>query len=311
MEWDYVNPPFYSETGQQDGAALGHGWFAAVHKEDLAALSLLWQRADAGAATLEHEIRLRRGDGSWRWFLLRAVPQLDAAGQVLRWYGSCTDIDERRRAERRQGLLLAELQHRIKNTLAVVRSVLRRTLESSSDIDHFATHLAGRIGALARTQSVAARTSEGFVMLEDLVYQELASHGGQDERQVRVEGPSVALLAKTADTIGLTIHELATNSIKYGALAVPAGRVEVRWITAPDAEGPGQRLRLEWRETNVPLTDLQPKHRGFGRELIEQGLPYELGAVTALHFRPGGACCTIEFTLADPSAGQAIRGGWQ
>ena len=298
MAWEYVNPPFYALTGQPDGSALGDGWMAALHPEDVAADRSLWQEAHVTASTLDHEARLRRADGSWCWFLIRAVPQLDADGHVLRWYGSCTDIDERRRSEKRQGVLLAELQHRIKNILAVVRSVLTRTLESSTDLDHFAAHLAGRIGALARTQGVSARTAEGFVMLEDIVFQELAAHGGQDERQVQVEGPPVPLPARTADSIGLAIHELATNSIKYGALAASSGRVKVHWDFLPRLHEFGERcLRMEWHESGVPLTDLKPNRRGFGRELIEQGLPYELGARTSMEFRPGGLRCTIELCL--------------
>lgn len=300
--WDYVNPPFYALTGQPDGSALGDGWSAALHPEDVLAHAELWHQAQVTSTTMEQEARLRRADGSWCWFLIRAVPQLDASGRVVRWYGSCTDIDDRRHAEKRQSVLLAQLQHRIKNILAVVRSVLTRTLESSSDLDHFATHLAGRIESLARTQSAAARTTEGCVMLEELVYQELAAHGGQDERQIQVEGPPVPLPAKTADTMGLAIHELTTNSIKYGALAVQSGRVDVRWRTEPD-EADELHLILEWQESGVPLTDLTPRRRGFGRELIEQGLPYELGAKTEMEFRPGGMRCAVSLKLAALTSG--------
>ena len=307
LAWEYVNPPFYALTGQPDGAALGDGWTAALHAEDLEANRSLWRQAHVTASPLEHEARLRRADGSWRWFLIRAVPQLDPAGRLVRWYGSCTDIDERRRAETRQGVMLAELQHRIKNILAVVRSVLTRTLESSTDLDHFAAHLAGRIGALARTQGVSARTAEGSVMLEDIVFQELAAHGGQDERQVQVEGPPVPLPPKTADSIGLAIHELATNSLKYGALAAHSGRVRVHWYFLPLPREAGERcLRIEWHESGVPLTDLKPNRRGFGRELIEQGLPFELGARTSMEFRPGGLYCSIELCL-DQSAKMQAR----
>lgn len=296
--WEYVNPPFYALTGQQAGSALGEGWTAALHPDDLIANRSLWDEAEAAASTLEHEARLRRADGTWCWFLIRAVPQLDPAGRPLRWYGSCTDIDDRQRAEKRQGLLLADLQHRIKNILAVVRSVLTRTLKSSTGLDHFAAHLAGRIGALARTQSVSARTAEGFVMLEDIVYQELAAHGGQNESQVLVEGPPVPLPVRTANSLGLAIHELATNSIKYGALAAQTGQISVTWrMEAVVTEPQTNRVIIEWLESGVPLTDMNPARRGFGRELIEQGLPYELGARTAMKFRPGGLCCTIDFEL--------------
>ncbi len=308
MAWEYVNPPFYSLTGQPRGSALGEGWCEVLHPEDLKANRELIRQADAAALPLEQEARLRRADGSWCWFLIRAVPQLDPSGNVIRWYGSCTDIDERRQAANRQGKQLAELQHRIKNILAVVRSVLTRTLDSSSDLDHFATHLAGRIEALARTQSAAARTAEGTVNLEELVYQELTSHGGQDERQIEVEGPPISLAPKIADTIGLAIHELTTNSIKYGALAAASGRVKVRWWTVREDGDTRDRLFLEWQESGVPLTDLQPRRRGFGRELIEQGLPYELGATTVLAFRPGGVRCEIEMIVPSQDGRRAEAG---
>ena len=306
--WDYVNPPFYALTGRADGEALGQGWSASLHPDDEAATRAAWGEAGQAAATLDHEARLRRVDGSWCWHLIRAVPQLGESGQVVRWYGSCTDIDERRRAEKRQGLLLAELQHRIKNILAVVRSVLTRTLESSTTLDHFATHLAGRISALSRTQCVAARTPDGFVMLEEIIHEEFAAHGGGDDRQFDVQGPSVVLSARIADAIGLAIHELATNSFKYGALGVSNGRVAAHWRVDHGATPPGgSRVVFEWRETGVPLTDLRPTRRGFGRELIEQGLPYDIGAVTAMNFQPGGLCCTIAFDLPDPAVSTARR----
>ena len=159
--WDYVNPPFYSFTGMAEGAGLGEGWFAALHPDDIEGKRRLWDAAAATRSVLDYECRFRGADGSWSWFLLRAVPQLDAQGQIVHWFGSCTDINERRRAERRQRLLLAELQHRVKNILAVVRSVLTRTMESTTSLEDFSAHLSGRIGALSRTQSVLARTGDG------------------------------------------------------------------------------------------------------------------------------------------------------
>lgn len=305
MRWSYVNPPFYALTGQTPDAALGPCWTASLHPDDLQPTQRSWTEAGGGAATLEHEARLRRVDGSWCWYLLRAVPQLDGAGRVVRWYGSCTDIDDRRRAEKRQGLQLAEAQHRIQDILAVTRSILSRTLERGGDLDHLASHLAGRIGALSRTQCVAARTADGFVMLEDIVHEEFAAHGGGDDRQLAVMGPPVRLSTRMAGMIGLAVHELATNSFKYGALAVPSGRVVAswHWLGQPGTPG-GPRLAFEWRESGVPLTDLRPMHWGFGRELIEQGLPLEIGADTDMEFRPGGLCCAITFNPAGLAAVQ-------
>ena len=303
LGWDYVNPPFYAFTGLGDGDALGWGWLDAIHPEDRAETRDVWSAANAGGA-VEREVRARRADGAWQWFLLRAVPQLGDHGEVVRWFGSCTDIDQRRQVEARQGRMLAELQHRVKNILAMVRSLLVRTVKSSADLDHFAHHFIGRIGALARSQTAAARTPEQLLMLDELVSEELTAHGGHDERQTCLDGPDVALPEKVAGTIGLAVHELATNAVKYGALSNPAGRVDVRWTLEPIQHEDGcttESVILDWRESGVPLTDLNPGRYGFGRELIEQGLPYELGASTTLDFRPGGVHCRIAFPLPQPT----------
>ncbi len=291
-EWDYVNPPFYAFTGLVDGAALRGGWRACVHPGDWEVTQGMWLAASGAGGIMEHEIRISRHDDVWCWFLIRAVPQLDQDGQVLRWYGSCTDIDRRHRAERRQELALAELQLRVKTILSTVRSLLVRTLGSNTDLEHFAQHFAGRIGALARSQSAAARTPAGSVLLEELVLEELAAHGGQDERQTSVQGPAIALPAGLAAAVGLALHELTTNALKYGALSTPTGRVDVRWNIVE-----GDVVTIEWKENGVPLTDLSPDRHGFGRELIERGLPSEIGASTRLAFRPGGVFCQITFGL--------------
>ena len=293
-----------------EGGALGMGWLAAVKPEDLWANQQQWRPKPEDPAVREYEVRMRRADGAWRWFLVRAVPQLDAERRPLRWFGSCTDIDERRRAEARQSVLLAEVQHGAKNILAVVRSVLTRTLETSTDPDHFASHIAGRIGTLARMYNAAGRTVEQTVMLEHLLHDELNSHGAFICEQVLIEGPPVALRDRVAVTMGLLMHELTTNALKYGALATPSGRVSIRWgVASPVAADAGLHLSLVWRETGVPVINLTPRHGGFGRELIEHGLPYDLSAVTELRFQPGGIRCKIDLPLPNSrKAASALAG---
>ncbi len=308
-DWDYVNPPFHSFTGLAVEAALGRGWWDAVHPDDREEADSLWRAAAERGSTMQHEIRFRAATGAWCWFLIRAVPQLDRQGGVVRWFGSCTDIDERRQAESRQGLMLADMQHRVKDILAVVRSLLKRTLQSSVDMDHFADHFAGRLGALARSQSVAARTPERNVMLEELVAEELAAHGGQNDRQVSIEGPPVVLSDKVASVLGLALHELTTNALKYGALSIPSGQIAVRWRLEPPvaaARTGRDVLTLAWLEHGVPLTEVNPSRRGFGRNLIEQGLAFELKASTKLDFRPGGLQCTI---VLDPRGDDMAAAG--
>ncbi len=292
----YVNPPFHAFTGMAAADTLGQGWLAAMQQDDFRSMRAAWHIVPGRGDIVEHEVRFRRADGAWHWFLLRAVPQTDRDGGVVRWFGSCTDIDERRKVEARQSHTLAQLQHRVKNILSMVRSLLTRTLETSGDLDHFAHHFAGRIGALGRVQTVAARTPDHRVMLEELVREELSAHGAQNEAQARVDGPDVSLSEKTAGIVGLAMHELITNALKYGALSVPSAHLNVVWTVDRQA-GNTACLVVDWRETGVPLTDMNPRRRGFGRELIEQGLPYELGAATTFQFRPGGLHCRISMPL--------------
>jgi two-component system CheB/CheR fusion protein len=329
---DYVNHRFTQFTGFAPAKATDLRWETVLHPDDQAEYQRRWQVAAAQAGVFEQEHRLRAVDGSWRWHLTRAVPEHDHAGRVAGWFGSSIDIHQRRRAEARQKLLLTELQHRSKNILAVVRSLLTRTLESSTDLEDFAAHLSGRISALARTQSVLARTLDGAVGLEELVHQEVGGHGGQEERQVTIEGPAVMLTDKVAETVGLALHELATNALKFGGLSTPEGRISITWTinggtinggtisdgtlsdgaisdgTMSDAQSAPRFLALRWQESGIDLAIPSPPRSGFGRELIEHGLPYELDARTSMVFSTAGLRCDIRFPLRTQPEGVPVAG---
>jgi two-component system CheB/CheR fusion protein len=150
---------------------------------------------------------------------------------------------------------------------------------------------------MGRTQNILARTAEGGVDLAELVHEELVGHVAHYNGQVDVHGPEIKLRAKPAETLSLAIHELTTNAVKYGALATRTGHIKVLWQV--DQAGGNPRLKFEWHESGVPVMDQEPTHKGFGRELIERGLPYELKANTALEFRQGGVRCVIEVPLTD------------
>jgi len=305
-----INQPFYDYVGLTEEAFLAGGWNSVIHPDDRAENQRRWHVAALEGGVFEHEHRLRAADGTWRWFLSRSVPQLDAEGKLVRWFGSAVDIHQRRRDEMRQRRLLAEVQHRAKNILAVVRSLLSRTLESATGLDDFAAHLSGRISALARTQTALGRTVDGAVSLDELAHQEVLAQGGQVSDQVSIEGPCVMLTEKVAETLGLTLHELATNALKFGALSEPYGRVKIWWTIAPcenEADGTSH-LTLNWEESGMALSKTLADHSGFGRELIERGLPYELDARTKLQFRPEGVLCNISVILKTPPQGGPLIG---
>jgi two-component system CheB/CheR fusion protein len=169
--------------------------------------------------------------------------------------------------------------------VATIRSIATRTAEKSASLEEFSAHFDGRLAALARTQRILVRAGSFDIDLEEMVHEELLAQAAP--KDITVDGPSVRLSSKAAEALGLALHELAVNAVKYGALAGPEGRLAITWRMD------GQGLVLEWRESGVPAVDSQPARSGFGREWIERGMPYQLKASTQLAFLPGGVVCTI------------------
>jgi PAS domain S-box-containing protein len=237
------------------------------------------------------EAALKRGDGG---YLLLNCRKLQATGTgrpscIL----SLTDISERRRAEERQGLLVAELDHRVKNTLATIQSIALRTLGVGEAADAFL----GRIAALANAHSVLSQTEWAGVGLADLLSGLFAAHQAGAAR-LSWEGPPVVLDARSAQVLALSLNELGTNASKYGALSALEGRVRMRWEVT---RGDRPMLQLDWREFDGP--PVQPPARyGFGMELIQKSLQYELGAEVDLQFHPAGVSCRIVMPIGPNSS---------
>lgn len=191
----------------------------------------------------------------------------------------------------RDALLLVEAQHRVRNTLAVVRSLVRRTARTAASVEEFEQHLDGRLAAFSRVQSHLVRDPIGGIDLELIVRDELLAHAAGNTDHVVLQGPEVRLPPRVAETFTLAIHELAANAVKYGALADAAGRIAIRWTLD------GATLDFEWRETVAALAP--PQHRGFGSELLEQVMRYELDAEPALGFEPDGLHYRVRLPLPD------------
>jgi two-component system, chemotaxis family, CheB/CheR fusion protein len=192
--------------------------------------------------------------------------------------------DERRR--------FFDFQRQVRGLLALIRSMVRRMSETSTSVEEYAAHLEGRIGALARIQGFLLRAPDAAVDLEELVRAEFLAQAVADE-QFELSGPRTLLGAEEAATVGLALHELATNSVKFGALASPRGRIRVEWDCSGEKT---RRTRLEWHERTehvIPAIS----HRGFGFELIERTLPYELGGTSSITLHPTGLQCSITFAI--------------
>ncbi|MFK4506854.1 two-component system CheB/CheR fusion protein [Bradyrhizobium daqingense] len=228
-------------------------------------------------------------------YIVRILPYRDIddviAGVVLTFL----DVTVITRAEERQRLLLAELQHRVRNTLGVVRSIARRSAETAVTVEEYASHLDGRLNAFARTQGLVTRDPEGGVDLEYLVVEELLAYNAREGEQMRVSGPTVRFQPKAAETFALAIHELATNALKYGAFSQPSGQIEVAWRLV-ESTGIAE-LVFEWRERGGPKVE-PPSRKGFGTELLERTLAFEFKGQTRLAFQPAGLQCTITLPLS-------------
>ncbi|TPG61140.1 PAS domain S-box protein [Roseomonas nepalensis] len=298
---DWSSPQWCDFTGLGAKASRGYGWLDAVHPDDREATRGAWSEA-AVESGLYVEHRLRRADGAYRWHQTRARPVRRGEGAASEWVGASTDVHQLRHLQEVQSVLVAELQHRTRNLIGVVRSLADSTLARSASMEDFRGRFSDRLGALARVQGLLARQETGQrVTFGELIRTSLSGPGAFDDGgQVTLEGPaSVGLRSGKVQTLALALHELATNALKYGALSVPGGHLSVRWCVEQDGEGQ-PRLQIEWQESGVGLPappEGAEAKRGYGRELIERALPYQLQAETAYAIRPDGVCCRISLPI--------------
>jgi two-component system CheB/CheR fusion protein len=206
-------------------------------------------------------------------------------------FESGRDITERKQWERQQRLLLRELNHRVKNTLAVVQAIAHQTLRSAKSNKDFVQGFEGRIAALGSAHDLLARSDWKGADLDSLAREQLRPYISDDPARAQIEGPPVLLPPSLASPFGFVIYELATNAAKYGAWSEPSGRVSLNWSLVPGNSAP--LLRFVWEESGGPQVK-PPTDMGFGSVLIEQGIPQ---AKVKREFKPTGVVCAIEVPL--------------
>lgn len=262
-------------------------WDRAMRETDIA-------QAIATHANIDLEYRINRPDGELAWVMIRGKPVYDDHGEPVGLAGVSLDITERKRSEERQRLLLDELNHRVKNTLATVQSIVMQTKRTADGTSAFAHDLEARVHALARAHELLTRTSWDGAMLRDVVDLTLAPYAADTEATHRVDiaGPRLRLSPNAAVTLNMAFHELATNAAKYGAFSAGDGSVRVSWSIDVDRLPP--QVMLEWRESGGPSV-LPPARRGFGSRLLERGLSRELDGSVRLEFDPEGVVCHMRF----------------
>ena len=296
--WTWSSSQWSAYSGLTERESRGQGWMRAVHPDDRDAVTAAWENARA-TGNFEVEGRIGHvGSQQFRWFQTRASPVVDARGFIREWLGTSTDVDDLRRLQEQQSVMVAELQHRTRNLIAVVRSIAQQTAEAAGDLDTFRAKFGDRLAALSRVQGLLARSDQAPITIETLIRTELDALGLSSIRdRVVLRGPEVMLRNRDLQTFALAIHELATNARKHGAFAVPDGYLRVIWRTVADPGG-GERLSLEWLETGIaPAAGAgPPSGGGYGRHLIEQALPYSMGATTSYVIGSD----TVRFTIDVP-----------
>jgi len=255
------------------------------------------------ASRRELEFKLVRFDGQVRWFLDRGQPVPTHAEPGWRIVGTVLDITERKLAEERQTLLMAELDHRVKNILGNVSAIARLSSHSAVSIDGFVKALDGRIQAMSTAHGLLRRVSWGGASLSALVAEAVAAFRSRTGTNIEISGDPVYIVPELTQVLALALHELATNAAKYGALSAPAGRVAIQWTRLKDHAVPGQ-LRLVWRESGGPPV-VPPEKYGFGLTVLKAAAQ-DLGATANCEFVEGGLVYSLEGPFEVPHDGQRL-----
>lgn len=289
------NPGFATAVGHPPEEFLGKTDLEFVRDRDHArAIRMHDEAVLASDTAMQHEEDLLLPDGTMSHWLSIKTPFRDAEGQVKGLVGISLDMTERRRAEQRSRLLADEVDHRAKNLLGVVQSIVRLT--RVDDVAAFKSVLTGRIRALARAHSLLAASRWDGVDLARLLREELAPFDRNRDEQLHIAGPALTLSPGASQALAMVLHELAINAARYGALSAERGRLAVTWEMVADEAG-AARIELTWTETGGPAV-AAPDRPGFGFTTIHGAIEHQLSGKIDLDWAPAGITCRIAFPVA-------------
>ena len=291
---DYFNARWYEFTGAPQGSTEGANWTSAFHPDDRARAWDAWNAAVATGDPYEIEYRLQNRDGDYRWVLGRALPMRDDKGRITRWFGTCTDIHDHKLALQERELISHELSHRIKNIFAVIGGLIGLSSRQHPELKPVADQLRERVIALGtahdfvRPHSEASKPTRKQSRFHGLVEALLAPYQSKADERFAVSGIDPGIDDRSATPLALLFHELATNSAKYGALAVPDGRISL------ECSDDGQHTTLRWRERGAKMpADPANRPKGFGSRLIEMSVNQQLGGSLERTWHADGLECVV------------------
>lgn len=285
--WLRVNQRLADMVGYSSAELLAKTFQNITHPDDLETdLDMVHQVLAGTLQTYSMDKRYIRKDGSILWAALTVALQRDAAGEPDYFISVVNDITARRRAEEHQRFLMRELSHRSKNLLAIIQSMSTQTAKSSSTIQDFGNRFGQRLHALAASHDLLTDQNWHGADFRALVCRQLSSFADAGDKRLTIAGANVTLTTEAAQSIGLALHELATNAVKYGALSVPEGRLTVSWTVDDPSQSP-RLIHLNWVEHGGPVVT-PPSRVGFGRTVIERLTASALDGKVSLEYPPEG-----------------------
>lgn len=300
----FANDAFLELSGYERHDVLGEGLDALMSRgtdpqawKELAAALADSKRADQ--LEEDPEIHYRRKDGSEFWASVTISPVRDENGVTVQNFLSLIDITKHKEAQSTARILIEELNHRVKNTLATVMSIVDQTFRRSVDLEDIRNAIAGRVFALSRSHDLLTTQDWKDTGLHDIVHAALepfaVSNGNM--KRILIDGENIKIPPKATLALSIAFHELATNAVKYGALSNETGSVSIAWALE------GDHLNLRWQEDNGPPVD-PPSRKGFGSQVIERGLALELQGIVDLDYLPDGVVCRVSI----PAGGGRLSG---
>jgi len=288
----FANDAFLELTGFDREEVLGVSFMALMTRGSGSEPAATIEAAFAGRADSDPEVCFQRKDGSDFWASLFISPVCDEDGTIEQHFISLVDQSAHREKQAHCEMLIDELNHRVKNTLSTVQSIMRQSLRAEADPKVIRESIESRIFALSRSHDLLSHQNwegAGLRSLIDAALKPFVVNG--HAARFTIEGPNIRLSPKATLALGIAFHELATNAVKYGAFSNEVGTIHIGWTI--EALLGGERLILVWRESGGPLVT-PPTHKGFGSQVIERGLAHELEGSVHLEYLPAGAVCTID-----------------
>lgn len=297
----FANDAFLELTGYRREKVLGASFNSLMARGIGSSEAAMIEAAFAGTADCEPEICYRRFDETTFWASLFISPVCDPDGVVVQHFVSFADETGHRNKQIHCEMLIDELNHRVKNTLATVQSIARQAVRNSTDPATIRESIESRIFALSLSHDLLSDHNWEGATLQDLIDAALKPFGVANGRAERftIEGVDLLLPPKATLALGIALHELATNAVKYGAFSNDTGTIRISWIVTPSK--PEKRLILTWQENNGPVV-VPPTHKGFGSRVLERGLAHELEGEVWLDYRPQGVVATIDIPAPEGSA---------